>query len=274
MATTLTQSNPTTTSCSSFYLKDTTGTYHVTTNPGGYGTPNKDYTDISESYFELNYIKVAATIYTVTVNTTNFSLTPIQFANPALANSIAVGPTYFDLAAGTSIGDGVIQSKYFVFWANSGVLTVSGTVDTYELTFSVATDLAFLSQGSVIKIGEDVYTVSSILGAVVTTVEILTSTYTTQSYKYGFMNNTKFLIRCSADACIPAAALAIAQDSCCTDCVSEATCDPTSTVSIGLTKFALWLTAQGAFTQEDYLAAQDALDSLTNLCNCEDCGCS
>ena len=47
MALELLATSPTQTGCFGFTFTDTTGVYNVTTNPGGYGTPNMDSTDVN-----------------------------------------------------------------------------------------------------------------------------------------------------------------------------------------------------------------------------------
>lgn len=50
--------------CSSFNFTDTTGTYNSTTNPGGYGTPNPSYSDITET--EIAVTRPDGTVVTIT----------------------------------------------------------------------------------------------------------------------------------------------------------------------------------------------------------------
>jgi hypothetical protein len=47
MALILAATSPTQTGCFGFTFTDTTGVYNVTTNPGGYGSPNMDSTDVN-----------------------------------------------------------------------------------------------------------------------------------------------------------------------------------------------------------------------------------
>lgn len=43
------------TGCTSIKFTDTTGTYNASTNPGGYGTPNPAYTDITETLIRFTF---------------------------------------------------------------------------------------------------------------------------------------------------------------------------------------------------------------------------
>ena len=95
--------------CGGIYFKDTTGAYHVTNNPYGWGTPNLVVANLTVATLTINYPG------TTPVNTTHNLLS--QIPNPV------TGTIEFDVIEGT-YDDGIYIFTYYVTDGTTSVTKV------------------------------------------------------------------------------------------------------------------------------------------------------
>lgn len=81
MALELQATSPTQTGCLGLTFTDTTGIYNVTTNPGGYGAPNIDSTDITDATISI-YTPNSTVPYIITFVITTGNIDSAIITNP------------------------------------------------------------------------------------------------------------------------------------------------------------------------------------------------
>lgn len=150
MALILAATSPTQTGCFGFTFTDTTGVYNVTTNPGGYGTPNIESTDVTDATISIYtpgstvpYIitfvietgNIASAIITNPDGTTDDITTDVvttqgltfPFSTTFGSDSLLIDETWIGGTTDESITDGVYTIVYEV---TDGTNTYNTTVYT------------------------------------------------------------------------------------------------------------------------------------------------
>ena len=95
--------------CTSFVLIDTTGTYDVSTTPGGWGTPNPATTDVTAVYVDVTLMGYSAEATTLDITA--------SFADLFTSSGLTITSTEL-FSAGTFV-DGYYQIVYRVVTASA-----------------------------------------------------------------------------------------------------------------------------------------------------------
>lgn len=155
----------------SYNMSDDTGTYNVTTNPGGYGSPNPATTDVLTAVQTILKYNTATT-YSKTLYPTLPTVTN--------TTTVTVANTDLGLASTERIADGIylltytITGRFAITAVNTGTKTFtvagnkSGTFavgDTFTITGSTNNNNTFTVTGIVYSSSTDI-TVSETVGAV------------------------------------------------------------------------------------------------------------
>lgn len=129
--------------CTYIYLYDTTGAYSAS-NTGGYGAPNFDYTDISQSFIDITR-PGETTAERVTLNGSS-TPTAQAFANPSLNTQLVIDTTETGQSTtNEEHDDGVYQVDYYVViagaslnatWTNGSVTVTANVGDFADYEFA------------------------------------------------------------------------------------------------------------------------------------------
>lgn len=178
----------------SMKLQDTTGVYNASTNPGGYGTPNYDTSDLDWALIYLrNYKDEDYTIQKLS----------------SLTNILGSGQNFVGLTDG-KFSDGVWEIKYFPVVAHP----VTPNVNTV-ITWTAGSKVFTLASANTILAGVSAILVKDIsdtklyfldpnippTSSVATVTELLPSAGT-GNLAVAYESDTRFLITAAADDCL------------------------------------------------------------------------
>lgn len=160
--------------CEYIYLYDTTGAYSGT-NTGGYGAPNFDYTDISESFIDITR-PGETTPDRVTLDGSS-TPTAQAFANPSLGTQLAIDTIETGQSASSEEhNDGVYQIDYYVVITGTAV-TASWTNGTTTVTATIGDFADYEFATHILAPDGELYAIASTSGGPPPTTITLQSAY-------------------------------------------------------------------------------------------------
>lgn len=191
---------------------DTTGAYDVSTNPGGYGTPNPAYTDILRAVLQITNLKTDAISYYLLTQAEAQALANPATENPLTLDSYYIGQTAVDEDL-VAINDGTFQIKYVPILAEA--ITIGATNGSVVVTGTSLTTI--FANYSVIYFDGKLYEIDKVNGFTSTSMRLKTAfSGTTGSFsaQTGAMALLKFGLNGVGNTTL---IKAIGQITCCSD---------------------------------------------------------
>lgn len=138
---------------------ETTGAYHASTNPGGWGTPNPAYTDILRAFIQITNLKTDAVAYLAMTLAEAQAFADPGGTTPVTLDSLIMGQTIVgeDYA---KINDGTYQLRYLPILAEG--ISLGATLDSVVITGSTLTTV--FANYSAVYIDGKIYEIDKVNG--------------------------------------------------------------------------------------------------------------